>query len=102
MKKKIFSSDHRRDNPNLHMLYVKTAVRHLTMVDRMVKELYEESNWNATLFAEALSEKRDHMVESDAAYADADEMIRQLRRAEAGMPARFPEEVTPNREDHDA
>lgn len=74
-----FWEDWRKTNPGLHLLYVKTAVRHLRLIDNQLSELHMESNLNLTDMIEAMQHQRMVLVFSNAAYWDAAEILRGLR-----------------------
>lgn len=59
------------ENPELHLLYVRWAMHHLTVVDNAVKELYDFSNINTSFLANTLLEAMQKLVKEDAAYRDA-------------------------------
>lgn len=65
------NTNFRESNPKLHLLYVGWAIRHLTMVDRMITQLYNESNSNPYDFAYALHEEMLKKIKDDQAYEDA-------------------------------
>lgn len=67
--------DVRQSNPGLHLLYVKWAVKHLTMLDRMLHELGSCSNINMNDAFRALFNQRRYLVENNPAYGDAHEML---------------------------
>lgn len=72
-------SDFSESNPGLHKLYVETAARHLGIVDKMMRRLDKESNLNTTDFINALHLVRESKVKHDAAYRDADRIIRSMK-----------------------
>lgn len=74
-----FPSDCSRANPALHMLYVKTAVKHLSMVDEMIRKIGGCSNLNSDEFAYALQAVRAKKVQENTAYRDADEILTTAR-----------------------
>ena len=73
-----FSQDWRKTNPGLHLLYVKTAVKHLVAIDDMLLKLNDFSNGNMMGAIEALDNERAKLVKTNAAYADADEIIKSI------------------------
>lgn len=75
MTTNVMERDWREENPGLHLLYVKWAIKHLSMVHRMIKELMGESSLNTYDAAMALQDWMDKTVRTDAAYADANEML---------------------------
>ena len=74
-----FAEDHRKSNPGLHMFYTKNAVKFLTMADRAIKRFYACSNVHTADFAEVLRDERARKVESNAAFAEAAEIIFSIR-----------------------
>lgn len=68
-----YLEDHRRDNPGLHLLYVKTAVRHLTMIDRMLSEVWAQGNLND--LGSAMQRERAELLRTNPAYIDAQEIL---------------------------
>lgn len=67
--------DWSKENPGLHMLYVKWAFRHLVLIDRMIKMFFEISNTNTAQTAEVLLKHRSMLLRNDQAYRDADDFI---------------------------
>jgi hypothetical protein len=78
LEEKKFKNDYRQSNPGLHLLYVKWAVAHLAAADRMIRELYGFANLNAREMGVALEDAYARLVATDAAYADADEIVRSV------------------------
>lgn len=78
-----FKDDLRKINPDLHMLYTKWGVKHLHMIDKMLKSLGGTSNLNIMFgpYA-ALKGARAKLVKNNAAYADADEILKSLSKKE--------------------
>jgi hypothetical protein len=85
---KTFKEDHRTENPALHLLYVKTGVKHLRAIDECMKKFQEFSNLNLYGAMDALRKERAKLVTENAAYADADEILLSLAGKE-----KMPEEV---------
>lgn len=71
--------DWRKENPGLHMHYVKTAVRHLILIDRAIKSFEDCNNFNMYAPAASLSLARAKMIDENPAYADADEILKIVR-----------------------
>lgn len=71
--------DDSQTNPALHKLYVEWAARHLGMVDKMIRKLSGEGNLNTLDFAQALILVRESKIKHDAAYRDADRIIRSMK-----------------------
>jgi hypothetical protein len=97
---KSFKFDHRKDNPALHMLYVKTAVQHLSIIDRQIRELSNLANLNMSDMIEAMVAQREKLIEENAAYFDAEHILEILRgNAEPSgmksMPRREEEDENP-------
>jgi hypothetical protein len=78
-----FKEDHRDSNPGLHLLYVKWAVGHLTLIDGIEKLLFEQSNLNLLDLQIAVSNEREKLVKENAAYADASEVLEQVCNAKS-------------------
>lgn len=72
-------TDVSKENPGLHLLYVKWGVSHLLLVDECIRKLSSTSNLNMMDFTSALLEERGRLVENNAAYRDADDIIRAMR-----------------------
>jgi hypothetical protein len=72
---KEFVEDRRKDNPGLHMHYVKTAVGHLMLIDNSYKSFCEQSNFNVYGFIEAIKNERLRLCTTNAAYWDANEIL---------------------------
>ncbi len=70
-----FTEDWRETKPGLHMLYVKWGVTHLQAIDKCVKKLSAFSNGNLNDAICALAKERHKLVTTNAAYADADELL---------------------------
>lgn len=87
-KKSPFQTDFRKTNPNLHMFYVKQAVLHLREIDRAIRSLDRLSNLNMSDVIQAMLTERKRLVEENAAYADAQEIIQIYRE---GQKAPIPE-----------
>ncbi len=83
-KIRTLTSDFRETNPALHLLYVKWAVQHLAMLDRMLAELWGCSNMNMHGPAAALQKERNKLTTYDAAYLDADEILKSLKGTDNG------------------
>jgi hypothetical protein len=76
---KPFKVDYRQSNPGLHMLYVKTAVDHLALIDRQMAELSGRANGNLLDMVEAMEKQREKLVTENAAYFDAAHILEILR-----------------------
>ena len=76
-----FEQDWRKENPELHMFYVKSAVQHLRTIDKCVKTLSKYSNLNLWDSQIALDKQRAKLVRTNAAYADANEILKLIRTA---------------------
>lgn len=79
-----FTSDH-RDNPGLHLLYVKWAARFLTILDADIQKYWDMNNLTVHGVIQALQAERKHLVETDAAFAEADDILRYIKAGE-GQP----------------
>lgn len=80
MEEKVngFKLDLRKENPGLHLLYVKWAVKHLVLLDSMIQRLWSEANLNLWDAGMALKKERDRLVKKNAAYADAQEILNEI------------------------
>lgn len=76
-KEPNFSTDWRKDNPGLHLHYVKSAVRHLMLLHTLTKVLWDQSNWKTTEIAWAIDKAIKKNISEDAAWYDADEIIKE-------------------------
>ena len=83
-KEKKFEEDQRKTNPGLHLIYTKWACRHLTILDRMIQELNDCANINMDDPCLALANARAHLVNTNAAYADADEILKLIESGRTG------------------
>lgn len=70
-----YKEDYRQSNPSLHLLYVKQAVIHLTTINECIIKLDNLSNLNMTDILQAMWSERNKLISSNAAYADAQEII---------------------------
>jgi hypothetical protein len=70
-----YPEDWRKEKPGLHMLYTKTAVKHLTEMDRAIKAFDGFSNLNMLGVTMALIKERERLVNNNAAYAEAQEIL---------------------------
>lgn len=80
-----FMFDHRKTNPTLHLLYVKTAVQHLLILDSFLVRLHNLANLNLVEAISALSKERERLVKTNAAYADAQEIIEIMNQEFSGF-----------------
>jgi uncharacterized 2Fe-2S/4Fe-4S cluster protein (DUF4445 family) len=76
---KKFEHDVREENPGLHLLYVKTAVKHLTLIDRMLQVVEDQANLNMLDLLTAMAAERQKLLDTNAAYADAQEILDQQK-----------------------
>lgn len=70
-----FESDHRKDKPRLHRLYVEWAVRHLALMDQVISAFDAQSNFNVLDVTIAVMDERAKLIKVNAAYAEADKLI---------------------------
>lgn len=75
----VFESDFRKENPSLHLLYTVTAVPHLRAIDRALQTFWEFSNLNMHGPAEALQKERNLLLTTNAAYCQADEILKSIK-----------------------
>lgn len=74
----VFPKDHRQTNPGLHMLYTKTAVVHLVEIDKAIRTFGNFANLNMLDIQSALFTERKKLVTENAAYAEADEILKSI------------------------
>lgn len=74
-----YIEDWRKENPALHLFYVKCAVTHLVALDQCIERLGSFSNFNLMDAEEALYNAREKLVIENAAYADAEEILNSLK-----------------------
>jgi len=79
--KKSYEFDQRKNNPGLHMLYTKTAIIHLVAIRKMLKKLYSFANTNMTDMIIAIHEQEEKLIETSAAYAEANEILTSISQA---------------------
>lgn len=77
---KIYIFDWRKENPALHLLYVKWAVKHLAIINRQIQELCDLSNGTVLDMIVAMQEQRDKLINENAAFADANEILESLKK----------------------
>lgn len=75
-----FESDFRVKNPALHMLYTKTAVKHLIAIDETIKMFCEMANGNLLGVIDSLQIERMTLVNVNAAYAEANEILEMINK----------------------
>ncbi len=78
MEERIFKSDFRKENPGLHRLYFKWAITHLITVNKFIKALNDFSNCNTLEIASAVVKAKEKLIEEDAAYFEANEILLQI------------------------
>jgi hypothetical protein len=88
-----FTEDRRTDNPGLHLLYVKWAIMHLRSIDNALKDLERHSNLNLLDIMQAMHVERQKLVDTNAAYADAQEIITAYRTGKLPEPVQVKEIV---------
>lgn len=74
--KPLFERDERKTNPGLHRLYVEWAVKHLAVFEKAIQAFSTQSNLNALDGPAALFTERDKLIQTNAAYAEADKLIK--------------------------
>lgn len=82
-----FPQDHRKSNPGLHMLYTKWAIPHLVEIDKAIRRFDGFSNLNMMGVMDALFTERKKLVEENAAYAEADAILKTIQK-HGGYPKR--------------
>lgn len=75
-----FAQDHRKINPGLHMLYTKLAVPHLVEIDKAIRTFNNFNNLNMLGMLDALFTERKKLVTENAAYAEADDILKTIRK----------------------
>lgn len=70
-----YKFDFRKEKPALHLLYVKWACKHLTIIDECMQRLSDQSNLNLTDMLAAMEQERAKLILENAAYADAQEIL---------------------------
>lgn len=78
LKRVSFKEDYRVSNPSLHLFYVKSAVVILTAMDKASQSLGVLSNTQVWPAMSAIQRERDALVSRNAAFADADEIMRSI------------------------
>lgn len=74
-----FLHDH-RSNPSLHLLYIHGAAHDLSMIDRMLGEINRRSRTPLSSLWLAIRAERDKLVKEEAAYHDADTIIKEYKK----------------------
>lgn len=78
MAKEAFKQDFRKENPGLHLLYVKWGVTHLQAIRECLEKLASFSNGNLLDAMNALDREQVKLIRENAAYADAAEILESL------------------------
>lgn len=71
----IYPDDWRKDKPALHMLYTKSAVKHLVEMEKAIRTFDGFGSLNMRDVTMALIKERDRLVNNNAAYAEAQEIL---------------------------
>ena len=82
-----FPEDYRKSNPGLHMLYTKWAIPHLVEIDKAIHKFDSFSNLNMLGVTIALFKEREKLVKENAAYAEADAILKTIQK-HGGYPKR--------------
>lgn len=77
---KTFEKDYRESNPGLHMLYTKWAIKHLVVIDEFYQKISNFSNLNMMDLLETIKNERAKLILTNAAYADADEILESIKK----------------------
>lgn len=80
-EKKAFKDDNRKTNPALHLFLVKNACRNLAVIDRCTRMMVDRAALSLMEPIVALEKERMRLVQEDAAYSDADEILSSIRNA---------------------
>lgn len=83
---KKYREDHRESNPGLHLLYVKWACRNLQAIDNCVQVLNRLHQTPLNSIICKMLDERSKLVNEDAAYAEADEILKEIKSVEIDMP----------------
>lgn len=83
MSKKEFKLDYSETKTELHLLYVKWAIKHLTAIDNFLERLSWFSNINMVDVASAIIKEREKLCNENKAYFDADDMIKTIQKENA-------------------
>ena len=70
------------DNPQLHLLYVKWGVQHLKAIDSCISTLSNFGNLNLLDAIDSLEKARLNLVHFNAAYKDADEILKSIQEVQ--------------------
>jgi hypothetical protein len=73
-----FLHDERNANQKLHLLYMKWAIKHLMALDCIQKEIGEFANGNLLGVQVALERERRTLIQTNAAYFDAQEVLHSI------------------------
>jgi|HubBroStandDraft_3_1064219.scaffolds.fasta_scaffold00013_12 hypothetical protein len=90
MAEKTFVVDFRESNPKLHRLYVKGAAIDLALIDKQMKKLADRCRTPLFGILAAMEAERAKLVDEEAAYHDADVIIRSMK---AGDDVELREEI---------
>jgi hypothetical protein len=74
-----FEDDHRKDNPGLHILYIKWACQHITIIDDCIKKLIRGSGGGVDGPVNSLRKERAKLIKENAAYNDAHDIMNEIR-----------------------
>lgn len=73
-----FKEDFRNSNPGLHHLYVTWFIKHLHVLDKAIKEIDNLSSTSMVSVQLALYNERKKLVEENAAYYEANEILKSI------------------------
>lgn len=62
-------------NPNTHLLYVKWACKHLTIIKKCIKIINDEHNINMLDIINAMDNEYNKLITNNKAYKDAHEIL---------------------------
>lgn len=85
--------DHSKSNPSLHALYVKNACGALALIDRAIRELENRHSLSLLGMISAMRTERARLLREEAAYRDADEILKEIARSRNPEEADHPEEI---------
>jgi hypothetical protein len=73
-----FTVDFRKTSPALHLFHVKDAVEKLAMVRKTIRKFYNCATIHMSTFASILREECQELIRTDAAWAEAQEILNSL------------------------
>ena len=71
--------DKSKENPGLHLLYVKWGIKHLAVIEECIMKLENLSNGNMLNIIIAMQREKDKLIRDNKAYSDAMEILESIR-----------------------